>query len=112
MRPSLIRSACSIRIKPLASYHDKLKAVASACLHANPELVKRMETRLHCNASASDLIRAVDVKLLFMKDVSDRRCMSNIAALSCWWNLRNDALSAQSDECIGFLYDALSDLRR
>lgn len=96
----------------MVSYHDKLKAVASACLHVNPELVKRIETRSHCNKSASDLIRAVDVKLLFMKDVSDRRCMSNIAALSCWWNLKSDALSAQSDECIGFLYDALSDLRR
>ncbi len=93
-------------------YHDKLKAVASACLHVNPDLVKRIETQLDCNVSASDLIRAVDVKLLFMNGVSDRRCTSNLATLFCWWNLKNDALSAQSDECIGFLYDALSELRR
>jgi hypothetical protein len=96
----------------LVSYHDKLKAVTSACLQANPDLAKRIEGQSPPNANASDLIRAVDIKLLLMMDISDRRCMSNIAALSCWWNPKKDALSCQSDECIGFLYDAISDLRR
>ncbi len=99
-------------MNPLISYHDKLQALTSACLQANPDLVKRIETHLDCNANVSELIRAVDVKLLLMKDFSDRRCASNIQALSCWWNLKNDALSSQSDECIGFLYDTLSYLRR
>lgn len=99
-------------MNPLISYRDKLKALTAACLQTNPDLVKRIERHLDCNANVSDLIRAVDVKLLLMKDFSDRRCMSNIEALSCWWNPKNDALSFQSDECIGFLYDTLSYLRR
>ncbi len=60
-------------MNPLISYHDKLQALMSACLQANPDLVKRIETHSNCNANVSELIRAVDVKLLLMKDVSDRR---------------------------------------
>lgn len=94
------------------SYEDKLKAVALACLQANLELSKRIESHPNCNANASDLIGIVDIKLLLMKDVSDRRCLSNIETLSCWWNVKNDALSSQSDECIGFLYETLLYLTR
>lgn len=57
-------------------------------------------------------IRLIDVNLLLMKDFSDRRCNANMEALSFWWNLQNDALASQSDECVGFLYDALCYLKR
>ncbi|KAF0206498.1 MAG: hypothetical protein C0511_07105 [Hyphomicrobium sp.] len=102
----------SMWVNPRVSYEDKLKALTLACLQANPELVKRIESRPNCAASASDVIGIVDIKVLLMKDVSDRRCLSNIETLSCWWNFKKDALSSQSDECIGFLYETLLYLTR
>jgi hypothetical protein len=102
----------SMWVNPFVSYEDKLKAVTLACLQASPELAKRIESHPDCNVTASDAVGIVDIKLLLMKDVSDRRCLSNIETLSCWWNFKKDALSSQSDECIGFLYETLLYLTR
>jgi hypothetical protein len=96
----------------LETYRKKLDAIAAACLKANPDLLKRGGDQTETPADAADRIRLFDVKWLLMTDFYARRSKANIEALECWWNIKNDALSAQSDECIGFVYDALQFLSR
>jgi hypothetical protein len=92
---------------PLISYRQKVEAVTAACIQANPDILKRSAANSSDVADVAGLIRLMDAKWMLMRDFSDRRCEANIQELSFWWNLQNDALSSQSDECIGFLYDIL-----
>jgi hypothetical protein len=96
----------------LITHRQKLEAVSEACVLANPDLLKRLETPSGGSAGVSDQIRLSDVNVLLMKDFSDRRCNANMKALSFWWNLGNDALASQSDSCVDFLYDTLRYLNR
>jgi hypothetical protein len=96
----------------LETYRKKLDAIAAACLRANPDLLDPRMARSGAPADAIHRLRLFDVKWLLMTDWSERRAEANIIALEFWWNIRNDALSAQSDECVGFVYDALRHLRR
>ena len=91
----------------MITYREKLEAVSAACVRANPDLLKRLGSHSGGVADMSDRIRLIDVKWLLMQDFSDRRCEANIEGLSFWWNLQNDALTSQSDECIGFVHDIL-----
>lgn len=92
---------------PLISYRQKMEIVTAACIRANPDIVKRSAADSGNVADAASLIRLMDAKWMLMRDFSDRRCETNIQELSLWWNLQKDALSSQSDECVGFLYDIL-----
>jgi hypothetical protein len=96
----------------MITHRQKLEAISEACVLANPELLQRQETPSAGSAGLSDRIRLFDVNLLLTKDFSDRRCDANMKALSFWWNLRNDALAAQSDSCVDFLYETLRYLNR
>jgi hypothetical protein len=96
----------------LETYRKRLDAIAAACLKANPDLLKRGGDRSGTPLDVADRIRLFDVKWLLMTDFYERRSKANIQALDGWWNIKNDSLSAQSDECIGFVYDALQLLRR
>ena len=91
----------------MISYRQKMEAVTAACIQANPDILKRSAVNSGNAADVASLIRLMDANWMLMRDFSDRRCEANIQDLSFWWNLQNDALSSQSDECVGFLYDIL-----
>lgn len=95
----------------MKTYREKLEAVSTACAKANPYLLRGREKDSFTLLDLSDHICLVNVKRLMMTDFSDRRCQANIEALTFWWNIKNDALSSQSDECVGFIYDTLWYLR-
>ncbi len=96
----------------MKAYLQRLDAIVTACLSSNPDLLQRLGARKEKLSDLGDQIRLFDVKWLLMTDFSDQRSKANIEALECWWNIKRDALSSQSDECIGFVYDALRHLSR
>jgi hypothetical protein len=89
------------------TYREKLKSVAAACVRTNSDILKRQPT----DEDLCDRIRLADIKWLLMRDLSKRRCEASLESLSFWWNLEKDALAFQSDECVGFIYDALQNLK-
>jgi hypothetical protein len=85
-----------------SAYEDKLDAIVAICAAANPDIRQRAHpTKIRC----------ADVALALITDAHTRRSNKTIADLAHWWNLSSDCLSAQSDECVGFLFDRLRELR-
>ena len=83
---------------------EKIDAIVAACVRANPTL----------GASSVRLVeqvRLVHVEWLFMQDVRDTRSAENIENLAAWWSIRNDSLAGQSDECVGFIHDAIRSMK-
>lgn len=87
------------------------RAIAKACVDANPDLVERIGRDADVAVQAA-LIGRADVVLAFTLDPSARRFIANVSEIDHWWNLQRDQLSAQSDECIGFIDDRLGRFRR
>ena len=96
----------------LETYRKRLEAVSASCAKSNPDLLHGRDKNSSTLSDLSGRIRLADMTRLMMTDFSDRRCQANIQSLSFWWNIKNDALSSQSDECVGFIYDTLWYLNR
>jgi hypothetical protein len=98
--------AASATFQPMKSYTDKLAAVTSACVVANPDIARRTSL-----PGGQPRIRLTDAKWMLMEVSLDKNLERDLVALSYWWNLDHDALDFQSNECVGFLYDRMTQSR-
>jgi hypothetical protein len=91
----------------MRSYSDKLAAIVRSCILANPAIGGRVCGKDREVEELPTRIRLTDVKWVIMTTARVSTMETDILALDCWWNLEKDALGAQSDECVGFLFDCL-----
>jgi hypothetical protein len=92
-----------------ASYEEKLTTIVRICAGSNPDLSKRAGRGAIAFEIAAR-VRLADVMLTVLQDSSKRRSEEVAQSLTFWWNLRQDSLVQQSDECVGFLFDRLREI--
>lgn len=92
------------------NYDEKLQSITAVCARANPDFAKRTGPGASIHTLAAQT-RLADVSLALLLDCSWRRSDAVAEALQFWWNLGDDSLARQSDECVGFLFDRLREVR-
>ena len=81
---------------------EKLTVIVDICATANPDI---------CHRADPCAIRRANIVLALIMDTHTRRSEQVITDLGFWWNMSRDFLTSQSDECVGFVFERMREMK-